>query len=588
MSGMSGTELELEFDLAQARAELSKREFQENPFLVIRRGLLKIKTKKGEFIPLRLRPVQQRLLDLIEKLWFEQIPIRLWILKARQEGVSTLVEAVIYVLSAFLKNINGLIISKDADQATTLFMMSKLYHGELKRKDPLLVPEIKRSNAKELVFERTRSQIRVDTARDATAGRGDNYHLVHLSEIAFWLNAGELMTGLKQTVANVPRTLIVGETTANGLGGYFYERWQEAIAGRSDWLTLFFPWFDDPTYTRPFFSEQEEIDLRQTLGTQARYNEWDGEEIELQEKHHCTLQQLNWRRSTIRNECDGDIDKFHQEYPSTPEEAFLVSGRPRFNVKILKKMLSTSLPPQHRGYLSGGSSGPEFESNPKGYLRLWATPLEGRKYVIGGDVAEGRIQVADKKESDFSCLQVLDRRTLEQVAVWHGRIDPDLFGIEAIKLARYYNDAFVGIERNNSGLTTVTRMKNENYWNVYQTTVFDEVLDREDKKLGWITSSKTKPLLIDDLARSIREYEIKINDALTLNECCTYIIEEDGKTNAQSGCFDDTVMALAIAVQMAGVYPDSVDKDLKPEDVYGTLEYWLKQKKIREGVGKSI
>ena len=134
-------------------------------------------------------------------------------------------------------------------------------------------------------------------------------------------------------------------------------------------------------------------------------------------KHGCTLEQLNWRRSTIRNECDGDLDKFHQEYPSTPEEAFLVSGRPRFNVKILKKMLSVSSPPKMVGYLVNGLQGPELELNQKGYLKIWAAPLTGRKYVIGGDVAEGHIQREDTKEPDYSCLQVLDRKTLEQVAV---------------------------------------------------------------------------------------------------------------------------------------------------------------------------
>ena len=57
----------------------------------------------------------------------------------------------------------------------------------------------------------------------------------------------------------------------------------------------------------------------------------------------------------------------------------------------------------------------------------------------------------------------------------------------------------------------------------------------------------------------------------------TYVIEEDGKTNAQSGCFDDRVIAYSIAFQMTKSFYDTPDREAKPEEIYGTCDWWKKK-----------
>ena len=176
-------------------------------------------------------------------------------------------------------------------------------------------------------------------------------------------------------------------------------------------------------------------------------------------------------------------------------------------------------------------------------MEIWKAPVPNEFYVIGADVAEGKI------EGDYSVAQVLDK-DCNVVAKWYGHIDPDLFGFELVKLAKFYNDAYLGVESNNHGLTTLKAVQIYDYWNLYFAKIYDRFTDSITKKLGWQTTSKTKPMAIDKLAEFVRDFHIGIEDKTTIQELLTYIIEENGSTNAQQGCHDDCVMSLAIALQV--------------------------------------
>jgi hypothetical protein len=246
----------------------------------------------------------------------------------------------------------------------------------------------------------------------------------------------------------------------------------------------------------------------------------------------------------MANKCQGDEMLFMQEYPATPEEAFISSGRPKFSISALKKYQTITKKPV-RGYLSEDSNGSvSFCPDEKGYISIWKYPEEGRFYCIGADVAEGLV------EGDYSCGVVGDSETFDIVAMWHGHIDPDLFGLELIKLGKYYNDAYLGVENNNHGLTTLSTIKRQEYWNIFFTKTYDRIADSITQKIGWTTSVRTKPLMIDKLAEFIRELYIGIYSDLIISEAFTYVIDDTGKTNAQIGCHDDTIMATAIMLQL--------------------------------------
>lgn len=518
-------------------------------------NFLKIRNKHSKLVPLKLNPAQKLFYDEIVKCEKEKRLKRFIVLKARQMGISTFTEALIFANTSTQKFVNSMIIAHEDKATQNLFNMSKLYYEEL---PDVLRPMKKYSNEKALVFENPtndesekrknpglRSRITVATAGTAESGRSSTIHNLHISELAFFPNPRQSMTALLQSVPDTLDSLVVVESTANGVGDYFHNMWLQAVRGESEFVPIFLAWFIDPTYTREFRSEAERkqfIEEVNTTTTDRDGNVIHTEEYLLKERFNLTYEQLNWRKYTIENKCNGDIEIFRQEYPSTPEEAFIASGRPRFNTNALKKY-GTYTKDGERGYLEESGGIVKFVPDEKGYLEVWEHPDPSKTYAIGADVAEGLAH------GDYSCALVGDD-DFNVVCMWHGHIDPDLFGDELVKLGTYYNGAYIGVENNNHGLTTLRRLQDREYWNLYFQKTYDRITDTITSKVGWNTNSKTKRIMIDKLAEFIREMYLGIYSDLIIGECVTYVINDNGTTDAQQGCHDDTVMALAILLQM--------------------------------------
>lgn len=518
---------------------------------------LKIRDKTATIIPFTLNQAQNRVMRLIESDEREGKPKRYIVLKARQMGLSTLFEGLIFQDTATRENKNSLIIAHEEQASSNLFNMSKLYFDYL---PDVLKPMKKYANGKVLSFENPtnddsekaknpglRSKISIATAGSGEVGRSSTIHNLHASEVAFFPDAKITMLGLLQAIPDQPNTLAVLESTANGVGDWFHDMWQKAEKGENEFTPIFLPWFIQPEYTRAFRTESEKqqlVDEVNTVSIDASGKEVRTYEYELMQKFDLTYEQLNWRRWTMKNKCQGDEILFMQEYPSTPEEAFISSGRPKFSIQSLRKYQTITKEPIKRGYLMAKDGRIEFVEDDKGYISIWQEPQPNQYYAIGADVAEGLAH------GDYSCAYVGDANSFDVVARWHGHIDPDLYGIELVKLARYYNEAYLGVENNNHGLTTLNTIKREEYWNLFFSKSYDKIADTMTQKLGWTTSVRTKPLMIDKLAEFVREHYLGIYDDLAIAEMFTYVIEDNGKTNAQPGCHDDTVMSMAILLQL--------------------------------------
>lgn len=500
--------------------------------------LLRIRTKDGQLKPLTLNTMQKKIDATIEQLKAEGKPVRLIILKYRQGGASTYTEGRIFHATSMNHLMNSLIVAHEDDASTNLFNMSKLFYDELPNE---LKPMKKASNAKEVVFENPtldpeekrinpglRSRIKIATANNLGAGRSATIHNLHASEVAFWRDGKTIMLGLMQAVPNTPNTMVVLESTANGVGGYFYDEWQRAKNGESDFVALFFAWFEEPNY---------EMDVPDGF-------EPTEEERELMRRFpQITYRKLAWRRWCIKNNCGGDPELFKQEYPSDDMEAFLVSGRPRFDIPTLREYLDQCVDGK-RGYLERVNGSIQFIPDPKGYLEVWSYPR--REHYIGADVAKGLIT------GDASAAPVWDE-SYNLNALWHGRIDPDLFADQLEMLGQWYREALIAVEENNHGLTVLNKLK-QNYFNLYYRTSHNKLNDETKKELGWYTSEQTKKLAIDNLARLIREKRLGIKSRRFIEECMTYVIEDNGKTNAQPGSHDDIVMSAAIILYVMEQY----------------------------------
>jgi hypothetical protein len=489
---------------------------------------LKIRTKAGVITPLTFNEAQDQLGKIVARQLAKLGRVRVIILKARQMGLSTWVGGRLYFRTSQNAGRKAIVVTHRADSTRALFDMTKRFHDQCPE---ALKMSTRYASRRELFFDKIDSGYMVATAGGDDIGRGETINYAHLSELAFWPIASALdnFSGLMDAVPNEDGSEVYIESTANGVSGIFYDQWQQAVQGKSDFIPVFLPWFIESGYRAEvpdnFERTPEESDLVAQFGL-------DNE-------------QLMFRRRKI---AEKGKELFQQEYPSTPEEAFLTTGRPIFRPDILstdtkaarERFGQTAIEtagwePLRRMALAGSS----WEKNPRGELYVYRKLDPRETYYIGADVGAG-------VRRDWSVAQVMDSHR-RQVAVYRAQVDPDYYATILYHLGMHYNEARIIVESNNHGLLTCTRLaKDLDYQNFYTEMVYDKITDTETIRLGFQTNVRTKSLIIDKLRAAHRDREIELNDYVTIEEMRSYIMTEDGKMEAEKGCHDDTVMSLAL------------------------------------------
>jgi hypothetical protein len=501
--------------------------------------LLKIKTKDGELAPFRLWQPQLRLHSVLSDLKERGKLQRVIVLKARQEGISTYTEGRIFHASHFTPNTKNVVITHDKESGSSIFTMCHLFYESL---PPHLRPMTRFSSKKEIVFENPdkkeryknpglRSRLEVYTAGKKSVGRSTTIHNLHCSELASWSFASDTVPSLLPTVPKNTNSLVVYESTAKGVGNFFHREWLRAEDGSSNFVPFFLAWFDLDKYRWPFTDEKEKQAFKEHL---------NDEEKELMAQFHLDLEQLYWRRLEIA-ELSGDLEFFRQEYPSTAEEAFIVSGVPVFDRAKLRMMSLKCKPPRFRGDLT--EKGPR--PNEDGPLKIWRTPEPGAIYTVGVDVADGG------EQGDYSCAEVWRKLpapyVAEQVAEWHGHLDPYNFAHIVERLGRWYNEALVAVEINAHGLATQNELQ-RGYWNLYRQEYYDRYDNKPTKKLGWETTLRSKKLLISFGTHCISDMTILVHSDKLIREAMTFVRDESGGASASGNGYDDRIMAALIGL----------------------------------------
>lgn len=490
---------------------------------------LKIKDKNSQIIPFILNEPQLELYNTIKELKKQHKPVRIIILKARQMGFSTLTEGILFKEVVTKHNVTAGIITHEAKATNNLFTMSKLYYDNLP--EPIK-PSIKNRNAQELIFNNEtntglNSKITCMTAGDG-AGRSGTYNFLHLSEFAFWSgDKKEAYISLMQTVPNNENSMVIIESTANGYE-YFKELWDKAVRKESDFIPFFIGWNKLQEYRIPYTGFELTED-----------------EKELQRLYGVSLDQLEWRRWCIRNNCGGDIDVFKQEYPINPEEAFLSSGNCYFNKeKVIKRINELKVKPIIGEFeysydsLTDKIKDITFVEKENGYITILERPKANFPYVIGGDTSgEG---------SDYFIGQVLDNTCGRQVAVLRKQFDADEYTRQMYCLGKYYNNALIGIE-SNFDTYPIKYLEKLGYEKQFIRTREDTYTGKTNKAYGFKTTAVTRPLILSELQAIVNDDIELLGDKNTLEEMLTFIKNERGRPEAQEGSHDDLVMALAIA-----------------------------------------
>lgn len=488
--------------------------------------LFLIVNKDAKTVSFKLNEPQLKILSELSK--------RDIILKARQEGISSLILAIFTLDFITKENVRCVVISHEATATQKLFDKVKFFLSSLAKTFPGEPPyKLLYNSRHEMVNQEKNSVFYIGTAGARAFGHGDTINNLHCSELSRWPDQEKLMVGLMQAVPKSGRIVI--ETTANGIGDYFYNLWKKSETPGSSFKTHFLPWYLSRDYSMPI-SDSFQL---------------EPEEAEIQKTYNLTNEQMRWRRWKIA-ELGGGLDAFNEQFPTTAEEAFIVSGNPIWSPSTLKWYLRNCKPPRKVGNLTGAYQ-VYFDENPKGNLKIWEKPNQAHSYVIGADVAEG-ISLSDEgsseKERDYSVAVVMDRNTAQIVATWHGHIDGDVFGRQLDLLGRFYNFALIGVEKNYQGLAPLMVLRDLNYPKIYYREKIGLDSDKMTAEMGWRTDRFTRPMMIDETSKWLRERRIEIYDDAIVGEMMSFVRYPDGQGRAAKNSFDDRVIALMIAIQM--------------------------------------
>lgn len=474
-----------------------------------------IKTKKRKIKPFIFKPVQKKYYHtLVDEYGHLRRGIYDIIFKSRQHGFTS------EIMSIFLHD------TITNEGTSTLIILHKQKDAMKKMQDLKFIfksipeeyrPVTEYDTKYEMTFPELNSSISIAWATD-DLGRSQTYHNVLCSEVAFWkCDVEEAMGGLAETCQKENGGNLVIESTPNGMGSWFHKEVMRARRGDSPFKLHEYGWWTDPEHRVEPDDQLEEGEAPLS-----------DEEKRLMEEEDLTLGQIRWRRRKIQN-TPGGKRVFSQEQ----ELSFLQSGTKVFDPSYLHLYAPNTEPKE--GYALG--------------VHVYEEPEPGRTYLIGADTAEGL------KDGDYHSATVLDMETGIEVASLHYKWSRDEYARKLDWLGRKYNKALIGVERQNHGHDILGRLQDgrgnkhdKPYPNLYWHIDYDAT--GRSWKLGFPTTTKTKPIMINELEEALRKTFILLASQSIVDELQVYEVKDNGSTGAPEGYHDDRVMSTAIAWQL--------------------------------------
>ena len=367
-------------------------------------------------------------------------------------------------------------------------------------------------NGNELVIKRNGARFFCGTASARVAGRGGVLQKLLFTESAFYpdtekMTAKEIIDGTARQV-DINSGWVFSESTANGYGNYYELMWHQAKAGLIRYKPRFYGWKE--------FYTQEEFNL-------------------------------------ISSEFV-DKNMLMQEYPATPEEAFISSGSSYFDNSKIIEYIKKAPEPISVGSITLKDKLHQYTAHPNGNLKIWELPQQYKSYVIGGDTAEGI------EGGDNSVLEVIDNQSLKCVAEWCGKATPDEFACIAYALGEWFNFGYMGIEVNKDGLWVNTELFKLGYPNLYFREAIDDITNRVSSKVGFKTDERTRPYILAELQKMLYNYSEVWTNKSFLEECLTFVRNKVGRPTAMSSKNDDRIFASAIAYEVRRLAPSQYSR----------------------------
>lgn len=507
-------------------------EIKDNPEYLIELEFVVV-DKKQKTVPFFLNDVQREFIQIIndakEKYNKGQITqLRFLILKGRQQGFTTLITEYQLACSITKRNFQGFTLADTSENAEAIFQNKAKFPKEQLPEE--LRPTEKFNNRRQLLFEKLNSDWSVDTATE-NVGRSKTVNFFHGSECAFWKSMAKIQAGLGE--AFTADCIEIYESTANGFND-FQKLWKSKTA-----INCFFEWWRTKEYRTEFETEEIKENFIKNI---KNINNWIFNRIKiLVEEKHLELEQVYWYYKKYQGYIDKELIK--QEYPCSAEEAFLASGNCYFDKeKIINRTAQLKEPFKIGSFIynydGNKITNVKWRNDTNGFIKIYEAPKDNYPYVLSGDTAgEG---------SDYFIGQVLDNTNGKQIAVLRNQFDADEYTRQMYCLGKYYNDALVGIE-SNFDTFPIKEIERIGYKKQFIREKEDSFTGKITKAYGFKTDRVTRPLILSELQAIVNDHVELINDKDTLEEMLVFVRNEKGRPEAQQGCHDDLVMALAIA-----------------------------------------
>lgn len=437
-------------------------------------------------------------------------------LKARQIGFSTLAAA--FVLWHTFGWSDRFIVMLSRTERESIKLLAKTKYNYkwmpdwVKERGPDLIDK----KAQAMTFDNDSAIESLPSANDPA--RGEAVFAVVVDEWAFLPNAEEAWASIEPITDVGGR--VMGISTAHGEGNFFHQLWLGSQTGTNGFYGIFFPWHAVP----------------------GRDQAWYDEKKRLMEP---------WQLA--------------QEYPTTPEEAFVGSGNPVFDLENLRRFKPEigeefTITAESRSKVVLATGGP---------FTIWEPPNGEQKYTyaVGADIAQGL------EYGDMTVAWVVCVNTGEPVACWFGRVDPDVFGEKILPaIGWYYRHAVIAPEINNHGLTVLTALKRIGYQRLYTRRTLTKRTNKTLDSMGWLTTATTKPVLTDELGAWLRQVG-NVPHQRTIAELRAFTRDARGKTSGSP--HDDCVIALGIAIQARKwAVTEKLDAELPAEQVKGSFAWY--------------
>jgi hypothetical protein len=524
------------------------------------------KDESGELVDFKFRYPQKKAYEIYQEAKRSRDPVRLWFLKARRVGLTSLFAAIETANSWAMDNRRVGIIAHNDERAKRILQMCKGYH---KRLPTFMQLPLSKDATGGLKYAQHDSELVIGTCVKPEKIRGDGLHEAHLSEAAYYgNNFDRVIKEVSTTVAAAAGTSIIIETTGRARGSLAHQHWLEARAEENPFTAHFLPWWEDPENVMYFEdAKQKDMIMSAMANQEPRLIE---KNLFWKKKVGLTEEQMYWSYWMYLQKCKNDFRFYCQEFPYDEEEAWTSEGAVFFGEnEIAAAEMHTNTECQIYGFkgqyinklfsnfleLEKLKKVRIYDSAPS--IKVWAGPQPGRQYVISLDSSFGGTR------STFAAGYVLDIETREMMASIHGRLRTDESAFVLASLGEMYNTALLAPEINpgGGGMQILTDLQRLGYYNIYVWRKRDRRAGMEMvDSVGWLTNSWTRPLALGELYKMFQDCMNRrfpdpgmFRDEHLITEMRSFHVDpQDNQPRASGEAYDDRILALAIAHRVCG------------------------------------